>query len=59
VTVRGMLKVRQVWQPSYYDRRVWDANEYLAFTIHSFESGQEKTSEGRGRVSLQYCLYGI
>lgn len=41
----------EIWQPSYYDRRVRDVNEYIAFQQYIRQSPVKK---GLARVAVEY-----
>jgi REP element-mobilizing transposase RayT len=51
---KELASPNEIWQPSYYDRRVRDMEEYVAFSrIHSPESIEEKAGEYCLGISLQ------
>ena len=44
----------EIWQTSFYDHRVRDANEYARFRLHPHESGAARSSARSRGVSPQF-----
>jgi REP element-mobilizing transposase RayT len=52
--------MREIWQPSYYDRRVRDLNEYGGFPrVHSSQSCKARIGGVGTRISLQFGSAGV
>jgi putative transposase len=49
--------VHEIWQPSFYDRRVRGAEEYFAFSgIHPAERSKAWPGSKTRGLSVQFCL---